>query len=1282
MMATEVNAQNIATSSTIHDHELNTPEIKSQDVSSDLHQPLLNGTSEKDESKQPTESTGSGGISASASVNGGSDTEASKAEGSKTGEDEKGHTRTGSSVKKIATFKSVSVNKTFLAAKTPPPSKLGDKATGGTSAAPAGPSTTSNPRPRLVAKSGSGLRDSAPRNSTSANGGKAGGAPDGNVVWNKNRPAPPPEPKRMTDEELKQQYGIHLATRLQSDDPGKQANWADIDDDDDDWAPETIEWTDGTKITLPQADETPAREPTPAPEVKEAKPVEIAKPKSPAPPQAAASPSVKPSGFGGRAGLVLKGAAEKPTLVAKPPGPPTPVKSPWAPLPPVDKVPPVVIDIPVQQTQQSRFSQRDPHGFQSMPAPPAKEIAADDFSRSWREGQANTSRELYNSQSGRYEPVNDRRGSRNEHHRQPAVLQRPPQQDGPAEPSPAFQTHRHDSSFNRRRTSSNLSGGSGHFARRMSKGDIPPPHDMLNVRRGSLAAVSDTPSSPRNFSPSGQFPRGHQNQNQVWQPRAPNPNPPTQQATHGPTTPAVDNQPPVIFEDPVEAQKKIMRETRELAIKRRQEEEAREEAAKQERIRLKLEAMGPPPEKKKDKKEPSKQEISVPTQIQSRVTAEANVHLKPEQEAHAETKARSPNTVEQKPSGPAVSKSTSVTPSDPDVRANGLQPSPSGPPTGSVPQDNRASQPWQNQTSGTPERYQPWAPPPNQSSTRGNVWGPPSSDRTLGNGTFNPELSRISDIQASASRPGPIGPPRGNSQYQQGRGHYGSRPAPIGPPSRQPASLSPTQAQRIAASGWADLPEKLVREDNIAAQQAEAERWRRRDLEEQGVIEDVAQPQIKETWRKVSLASDGTRNAVKEKVSTTYDGATPWKLQEDAGQRPVLEEHHPEPVQHASDIVQPRFSNTWKTDVVAPSSSGRTSKFFPTGSRDVQTDGTNVAFPRSQSPSPPPPDTIQAGHPVFDGDAMHPHVSLPGPQPVVKLPPSNLPPVAPPKPASFASVVTGPTINSQVRPQYSRPSQDIRNEPSHGNRISGPPNGWQQKFNQLLDHSEKRTSKPSAVDSLSKNALELPNPQFAATVSLPSSVSGDLVADEGSVYSKPPAESCFEEQEMGSLPVIKVPTSAPELAWSPAPPPKINKKHNSLNIVSVNTFAADDEEVKQQAKFGLTVIIKIPGQTDEKSITVPPKRQVSNGRPRGGQRGNRANARHSRGGRGRDSSGAFSPSNTESPGSSSRGGRGFGGSNNDGTTGSHTRGRGNRRGNEAGSSYDWSKYPAPAPINA
>lgn len=168
-----------------------TPEVPSLDVSSDLSQPLVNGVTEKDGNTQSTESAGSGFVSAEVSVSGGSDTEASKAETSKIPDDGKGHARSGSTaVKKFASFKPVSVNKTFLAAKgaTPTvPSKLGEKPAPGSSTTPAGPSASSTLKPRLVAKSGSVLRDAGPRSSTTANGGKAGGAPDASAVWNKNK---------------------------------------------------------------------------------------------------------------------------------------------------------------------------------------------------------------------------------------------------------------------------------------------------------------------------------------------------------------------------------------------------------------------------------------------------------------------------------------------------------------------------------------------------------------------------------------------------------------------------------------------------------------------------------------------------------------------------------------------------------------------------------------------------------------------------------------------------------------------------------------------------------------------------------------------------------------------------------------------------------------------------------------------------------------------------------------------------------------------------------------
>ncbi|KAH7411230.1 hypothetical protein BKA64DRAFT_731791 [Cadophora sp. MPI-SDFR-AT-0126] len=1290
MMATEATSEIIATPSISSDHDLNPNEIQSQDVLPEQH--LVNGGADKNDTKQDGEHVETNINSAEVSVSGGSDTEASKAEASKSQVDEKGHVRTTSTVKKFASFKPVSVNKTFLAAKgsgAAAPTKAGDKGISGATVVQTGPSSASSAlRPRLVAKTGSGLRDSAPRAASSGNGGKAGAAPDASAVWNKNRPAPPAEPKRFTDEELKQRYGIHLATRLQSDDPGKQANWADIDDDDDDWAPETIEWTDGTKITLPQADDTPASAPEPAPPstLKETVATETVKPKSPAPTaQASASPTVKPSGFGsGRAGLVLKGASEKLTLVAKPPGPPTPVKSPWAPLPPVDKVAPVVIESQQQPPQQSRFGQRDPHGFNGMP-PPAKEIAADDFSRSWREG-ANTSRELYNSQSGRYEPVNDtRRASMRNDARahQPAVLQRP-SQDGHPEPSAAFQTHRagQEGGYGRRRTSSNVSGGSGNFVRRLSRGhEMPPPHEMLNIRRASLAAVSDAPSSPRNFSPSGQQhgQRGYQNQQQ-WQSQSrasPVVSHPSPQSAHGQTVPPVsvtsDSQnqiPPVAYEDPIEEQKKIMRQTRELAIKRRIEEETREDAARKERIRIKLEAMGPPPETKK-KKEPSKEDASAPTQIQSREASNATPVQPKEsgQQAEGDWKVMKSANPDQEAAvvAPAEPNPTDNGSLDEGNLVNGAHPS--RPMVQQSSQDSRSSSSWHNNAASTSDRIKSWSAAPTPQSSSMNVWGPPTNDRTLGNGTFNPDLSRLPDIH-QPSHPGPIGPPhsnRGGNQFQQGRGRepYGSRPAPIGPPNRQLPMSRQDIANRaaVANSGWGSLPERLAQEDALGAQQRDQELARRREMIDQGIPPpEVTGPVISETWRKVGINEDGTRGKVQGNLTTVHDPSQPWKghseqPQEESSTRAIFEDQDASRRRHLDPVSnQPPFVDAWRPQANSnanPAAPVRGSRFFPSN-RDVRLEEQASHFERPGSPSPPPP--TMAGHPAYDGDIAHPHVSLPRPSPVVKLPPAPvLAPIGPPKPTSFAQAVQSPAVphvshNSVYPPRQEYPArtnstyQDVRRQ-----EPASTAGGWQDRINSLIG---RKNSPPKshalAVDSSSKSALEITNRQFGATVSLPALGSGDGVADNGAVESKPAAEACFEEQEMGSLPVIKVPNSAPSLAWDLAPsqPKNLPRKFQVSQVLSVEPIRFP----QQIANNSETITIKVPGQNESREVSIPVSvaRQRSNPR-RGSSRGGNSrhtSSSHPRGGRGRESSSGFpTPNNDNAPvasGSnpSGRGGRG------------------------------------------
>lgn len=151
-----------------------------------------------DASSTPTDEVGNKQISdivddlvnsAEVSVSGGSDTEASR---SRLKDDEKGHVRTSSAVKKPTTFKSVSVNKTFLAAKGAAAvgaAKTADKPAPSTGLASSAQNTTSSAtsRPRLVAKSGGGL---VTKTSSGANGGKSAQAPDPSAVWNKNRREP------------------------------------------------------------------------------------------------------------------------------------------------------------------------------------------------------------------------------------------------------------------------------------------------------------------------------------------------------------------------------------------------------------------------------------------------------------------------------------------------------------------------------------------------------------------------------------------------------------------------------------------------------------------------------------------------------------------------------------------------------------------------------------------------------------------------------------------------------------------------------------------------------------------------------------------------------------------------------------------------------------------------------------------------------------------------------------------------------------------------------------
>ena len=644
----------------------------------------------------------------------------------------------------------------------------------------------------------------------------------------------------MTDEELKQQYGIHLASRLQEDGDGKEAKWADIDDDEDDWAPETIEWNDGTKINLAQNDsaatfveEQAAMEAAKEKEEQAAKSkILLAKPTTTVGPNAtvlklgsAAQPKI--------GGLVLKGPSEKPTLVAKPLSTST-VKSPWASLPPVDKVPPVPIN-PSAQSPSARFTQRDPHGFDSMPPPPshAKEIAADDFSRSSRDTLTGIPKELFNSQSGRYEPVNEtRRASmrKEQNFRAPSLLQRPlpTDQQGPAEPSPAFQTFRSGIQqdpglWNRRRTSSNVSGDSGNLDRRMS---LSKASELPSIPGGGRRSRRDSLRDPSPMTPGAANTKWLQRGVSPVESRGPSvasqsptmavshPNIMSSSSASSPlqgkvlpnglpisTPSAIDPK-----QEAVAAQKKLMREKREAAIKRKKEEEEMEEAAKRERIRLKLEKLALADDMKGKKKAAEEaaflpvvspavvQEVAIviprsppkpPLPDASGIPQQYGmmklhgpqpvngIQLKsplPEKEVQAIHKGEENILTREIDPKPVTVKET-VTPL---LNGNIASRSPETPTLQSAPviqpsvSPNSRTQSWKG-VGQDPNVSVTWngTGMTTHSSPGGNLWGPPSNHRALGNGDFYHAMPRVQPRQPSqypqhliSPPPQPIGPPR------------------------------------------------------------------------------------------------------------------------------------------------------------------------------------------------------------------------------------------------------------------------------------------------------------------------------------------------------------------------------------------------------------------------------------------------------------------------------------------------------------------------------------------
>ncbi len=1159
--------------------------------------------------------------------------------------------------------------------------------------------------------------------------------------------AQPAAPKQFTDEELKQQYGIHLATRLQTDETSKESKWADIDDDDDDWAPETIEWNDGTKMTLATPGESANQGPPklPTDEPKDETSPEKAKANVSQPTSAeAVQPEVAKtsntgSGLVKSAGLVLKGAPEKPTLVAKPPAP-TPVKSPWAPLPPVEKVPPVTIK-PQQPapTQLGTRVQKEPYGVDTVPPmqSPAKEMAADDFNRSWREQQPDGNRELFNSHSGRYEPVNNsnRRGSvRGEQNfRQPAVLQRPSnvEHKGPAEPSAAFQTHRssgQDMNWGRRRASSNISGGSGHFTRRMSTGKgpemYPAPNEALaRGRQGSQQTIPmESPGSRSSSQVQTTQPRSgapmEQDRHAV-QPETPSSGPgPLSPRTileqSGFVAPGYMPDPPLPHMSPtetesvahlphppemsaVEMQKEVMRQSREQARKRRQEQEEREKKELQERIQRKMEQMEKLEQLKKDEKAAAAQGQDP--------KASAGSEAKPVQPSQSTVEA--PKSTQEASKPPALISSDQVKqygmmkvhnpvplrdqkkvsdeqrPVNQSLTSANILDVPDLPMTSAEVSQREANQPVMNgiskpsanvaaqrEVSNRPQRLvhertgpSGWNQSTTEAETRkawgGNVspvrpthmsqiWGPPSMDGPSNKTPFPGENASRQNVDEepmgrlpSSRAPGPIGSPgaahrptenmRNNGWGapavgpNQGGMHPGARSQPRFNASSEQTRPGPQQQPRIgtgivpsarrnmappvmdalrqrAVMAWGRLPDQLESEQAAVAKTFnERQAMAREAINNPNSEPKVEIPAFQEKWR----PSGNSRTETKE-MSRTVGGSA------------ELQQGTPKPVAPALSPAAASNATTAPTGTPpAPlAATGRESRFFPQTTPPKPTPSTVTAPAGGSSPAStndststqrwgPPPET--GDHPVFDGDMKRPLVNLPGPRPVVKLPP----------------------LASQTPAQI---NQTVKTSPGPSQNQSPPrqpetPKSWQEKFNGLLGRKSSvstNKSQHSTVSSASKAPLEVSAARVSATVSLPSKGSGSSDESSGNVFydhgdftvTRADEEVLFEEREFGSLPTVKLPTQVPSKGWQPARSPQ---HHRARARFPRPVQAVSKESLSLKEPYsgpGYAIEINIPGSIRKTVQAVRSRGGPGPSRNRNSSRGHYKDRRRGGGGGG------------------------------------------------------------------
>lgn len=655
-------------------------------------------------------------------------------------------------------------------------------------------------------------------------------------------------------------------------------------------------------------------------------------------------------------------------------------------------------------------------------------------------------------------------------------------------------------------------------------------------------------------------------------------------------------------EDPVALQERIMKEKRLEARQRRLEQEEKEKAAKDERIRQKLLAMGPAPDKNK-RKDNEGRKTTAPT-------SPSIIHSPPKPPVPEPTgpkqyglmKVHHPDSVKKLVAGNERDRviEKPIEKTSPHLRrapsphrevkrdATPHTNVPPPPPASHQPQDPKLdehSSHWRGHLNVS-NSYSPWSTNSNLAPTPPSVknpWKPLSSDRTLGNGIFDQSLggfpsrelplrSQLGLDQSTMSAPPYSGPQESasvpNLPSPENRpapqdalspisrpGRIGGRPRPIGPPSSQPQD----DANREVLSAWNNF--HLVAREREAEQ---AERFTQEFKARQNIAhaQPIAPVALKHTWKQVQVSAQSCERRFVKSVPIEFTGNA------------TKDDSTPKP---STGLDTPADGLPFTESTARPTAGvpARSSRFFPHGTEQPkQSTADNDDFPRS--PSPPPPDEISS-YRGFSNGSGRPLVHLPAPKPVVKLPPKPsavvvpVVPVTPTVPPTFASMAAAPP---RVTPNPATTA------------IS-----WQDKINALCKKTTPEKKSSLAVASATKEPLDVQLPAAVVSVSLPTTEQGVQIGDgDLAVRQVEEAEEIFEDREPGSQPGVRVPNMAPPAAWLPTAAPSTTRVQakilKSVDIRTVDPFWVGNE---RDASGNTLVILRLPGAPVAKPFTLPKK---------------------------------------------------------------------------------------------